>query len=131
VSSIRFLPYQPRELLPESLSAADVHVVGLAKGLSGYVVPSRLYGVMAVGRPVIVAAESTSETARIVEAIGCGVVVPPGRPELITKAIRKAYAGEYDLEAMGTSARRFAVEEADRRVAVDRYRVVFREVIET
>ncbi len=54
---VRFWPYQPRELLPLSLSSADVHVVGLARGLSGYVVPSRLYGILAVGRPVIVAAD--------------------------------------------------------------------------
>jgi glycosyltransferase involved in cell wall biosynthesis len=78
-----------------------------------------------------VAAEPTSETAQIVESVGCGIVVPPGRPELITQVIRKAYAGEYDLEAMGAHARRFAVEEADRSVAVERYRRVFREVIES
>jgi colanic acid biosynthesis glycosyl transferase WcaI len=131
VDSIRFLPYQDREILSESLSSADVHIVGLAKGLSGYVVPSRLYGIMAVGRPVIVAAEPTSETAQIVESIGCGIVVAPGRPELITETIRKAHAGQYDLEAMGVRARRFAVEEADRSVAVERYRAVFREVIKS
>src|SRR5262249_12146825 len=50
---IRFLPYQPREVLSQSLSSADVHFVGLAPGLAGYVVPSRLYGIMAVARPVI------------------------------------------------------------------------------
>jgi len=41
---VSFLGYQPRELLSQSLSSADVHFVGLARGLSGYVVPSRLYG---------------------------------------------------------------------------------------
>ncbi len=51
--TVRFLPYQKRERLPLSLSSADVHVVGLAKGLAGYVVPSRLYGILAAGRPVI------------------------------------------------------------------------------
>ena len=61
-------PYQPRELLPQSLSSADVHVVGLARGLSGYVVPSRLYGILAAGRPVIVAADPESETAQLVRA---------------------------------------------------------------
>ena len=50
---MRFLPYQKRERLPLSLSSADVHVVGLAKGLAGYVVPSRLYGILSAGRPVI------------------------------------------------------------------------------
>ncbi len=80
--------YQPRELLADSLSAADVHVVGLARGLSGYVVPSRLYGVLAVGRPVLAAAEPDSETAQVIEEVGAGVVVPAGRPELLARAIR-------------------------------------------
>src|SRR5919204_255970 len=53
---VQFLYYQERGVLPQSLSAADIHVVGLAPGLAGYVVPSRLYGILAVGRPVIAAA---------------------------------------------------------------------------
>ena len=52
--TVRFFPYQKRSRLPLSLSSADVHVVGLAKGLSGYVVPSRVYGILAAGRPVVV-----------------------------------------------------------------------------
>ena len=67
---MRFFGYQPREVLPESLSAADIHVVGLAKGPRGYVVPSRLYGILAVGRPVIVAADAESETAQVVQEAG-------------------------------------------------------------
>src|SRR5207237_4749281 len=55
--AVRFLDYQHRAVLPLSLSAAHIHVVGLARGLSGYVVPSRLYGVLAVGRSVIVTAD--------------------------------------------------------------------------
>ncbi len=81
----------------------NVHVVGLARGLSGYVVPSRLYGILSVGRPVIVAADEESETAQLVEQVGCGVVVPPGRPELLAEAIRAAHDGEFDLEAMGAA----------------------------
>ena len=90
---VRFLPYQKRERLPLSLSSADVHVVGLAKGLAGYVVPSRLYGILSAGRPVIVAAEDESETARLVREVGCGVVIPPGRPELLARTIRAARRG--------------------------------------
>ena len=120
--SVFFLPYQPREVLPQSLSAADVHVVGLARGLSGYVVPSRLYGIMSVGRPVIVAADATSETSQLVDRVGCGLVVQPGRPELLARAIRRAYDGELDLEEMGRRAREYVTTEADRSVAVGRYR---------
>lgn len=119
---VRFLGYQPRELLSLTLSTADVHVVGLARGLSGYVVPSRLYGVLSAGRPVIVAADSDSETARVVLQEGCGIVVPPGRPELLAEVIRSAHDGELDLAGMGRRGREFVVREADRSVAFARYR---------
>jgi colanic acid biosynthesis glycosyl transferase WcaI len=122
VDQVRFLYYQPRGALPSSLSAADVHVVGLASGLAGYVVPSRLYGILAVARPVIVAADPESETAQVVEEAGCGIVVPPGRPELLARVIRDAHDGKYDLEAMGARGREWVEREADRSVAVGRYR---------
>ena len=125
---VRFLPYQPRELLSQSLSAAHVHVVGLARGLAGFVVPSRLYGVLAVGRPVIVAADEESETARVVREASCGVIVPPGRPELLARAIRDAYEERLDLEEMGRRGRDWVVSEADRQVALRRYRDLLREV---
>jgi putative colanic acid biosynthesis glycosyltransferase WcaI len=119
---VSFRPYQPRELLSQSLSAADLHYVGLAKGLSGYVVPSRLYGILAAGRPVLVAADEDSETVRLVEEVGCGVVVPPGRPELIAQVLREAHAGGLDLERMGAAGRAYVEREADRSVAFGRYR---------
>ncbi len=125
---VTFLPYQPRELLAQSLSAADVHVVGLARGLAGYVVPSRLYGVLAVGRPVIVAADGETETVRLVERIGCGVTVPPGRPDLLAAAIRRAHDGELDLAELGERGRAYVATEGDRRTAVGRYRELLLDV---
>jgi putative colanic acid biosynthesis glycosyltransferase WcaI len=122
VDQVRFLYYQPRGVLPHSLSAADVHVVGLASGLAGYVVPSRLYGILAVAKPVIVAADLESETAQAVAEAGCGIVVPPGRPELLARAIRDAHDGRYDLKAMGARGREWVEREADRSVALRRYR---------
>ncbi len=126
---VRFLPYQPRETLPESLSAADVHVVGLARGLAGYVVPSRLYGVLAVARPVICAADAESETAQLVERVGCGILVEPGRPDLLADAIRRAHSDVFDLEEMGRRGREYVTQEADRRVAVRRYRELLDELV--
>jgi glycosyltransferase involved in cell wall biosynthesis len=125
---VRFKPYQPRELLSQTLSAADLHYVGLAKGLSGYVVPSRLYGILAAGRPVLVAAEQDSETVRLVDEVGCGIVVPPGRPELVAGILRKAHAGDLDLEGMGAKGRSYVEREADRSVAFDRYRTLLADV---
>jgi colanic acid biosynthesis glycosyl transferase WcaI len=127
--NVTFFGYQPRELLSLSLSAAHVHVVGLARGLSGYVVPSRLYGILAVGRPAIVAADEDSETARLVHDVACGVVVPPGRPELLAAAIREFHDGTHDLEAMGERGREYVRAHADRSVAVERYRELLRELV--
>jgi glycosyltransferase involved in cell wall biosynthesis len=128
VEQVAFMGYQPRELLADSLSSADIHVVGLARGLSGYVVPSRLYGVLAVARPVLAAAEADSETAKVIAQVGAGLVVPPGRPELLARAIRQAHDGEHDLDELGRRGREWVAGEGDRQVAIGRYRELLHEV---
>ena len=126
---IRFLGYQPRARLGLSLGSGDLHYVGLARGLSGYVVPSRLYGILAVGRPVLVSADADSETVRLVEEVGCGVVVPPGRPELVAGVIRDVVEGRLSLDGMGERGRAWVEREADQEVAFDRYRGLVAELI--
>jgi glycosyltransferase involved in cell wall biosynthesis len=128
VDSVSFLPYQPREVLPESLGSADVHFVGLARGLAGFIVPSRIWGVLAAGRPVLAAADEDSETVALVRETECGIAVPPGEPLRLAEAIRACYDGMYDLEAMGRRARAYAEAKADRSFAVARYRAVLEEV---
>lgn len=127
LGAVRFLDYQARDVLSQSLSTGDIHVVGLARGLAGYVVPSRLYGILAAGRPVVVAAERESETAQVVERVGCGVVVEPGRPELLAEVLREAYDGKLDLEEMGRRGREWVASEGGREIAVARYRQLLRE----
>ncbi len=121
-STVQFLPYQPREMLPLSLASGDLHYVGLARGLAGYVVPSRVYGILAAGRPVLVSADRESETVRLVEEARCGVVVPPGRPELVAGVIRDVVEGQVSLDGMGERGRAWVEREADQEVAFDRYR---------
>ena len=129
LDAVRFLPYQPRERLSQSLSSADVHFVGLARGLAGYVVPSRLYGIMAAGRPVLVSADEESETAQLVRKVGCGLVMPPGEPDRIAAAIRSLAAGEHDLEEMGRRGRVYVEQEAGRQTAMARYRALLSELV--
>ncbi len=128
---VSFLPYQARDLLPQSLSSADIHFVGLARGLAGYVVPSRLYGILAAGRPVIVAADDESETAQIVRDVGCGILIPPGRPDLLAATLRELAAGMYDLDEMGRRGRLYVEEQADRGIAVERYRQLLAGLVRT
>jgi colanic acid biosynthesis glycosyl transferase WcaI len=127
--NVSFREYQPRERLSQSLSSADIHFVGLARGLAGYVVPSRMYGVLAAGRPVLVAADEDSETAQLVRSVGCGIVIAPGRPDLVAEEIRKAAAGEYDLAEMGRRGRSWVEAEGGREQAIERYRHVLAELL--
>jgi colanic acid biosynthesis glycosyl transferase WcaI len=128
-STVRFLGYQPRGRLSLSLAAADLHFVGLARGLSGFVVPSRVYGILAVGRPVLVSADADSETVALVREADCGIVVPPGRPELVAGVIRDAIEGRLSLEGMGERGRAWVEREADREVAFGRYRRLVADVV--
>ena len=127
-SQVSFVGYQDRAKLPLSLASADLHFVGLARGLSGYVVPSRLYGVLAAGRAVLAAAEEESETAQLVSSIGCGIVIPPGEPDLVAEEIRKAATGHYDLAEMGRRGREWVVREAGLDHAVAEYGRLLAEV---
>ena len=86
--NVEFRPYAPREQLSESLSAVDAHLVSLHPSLEGLIVPSKLYGIMAVGRPVIFVGSPGGEAARIIEECRCGVVVEPGDAEGLVHAIR-------------------------------------------
>lgn len=127
--SVLFLPYQPREMLSLSLSTADVHFVALGKGLSGYIVPSRLNGVLSVGRPVIVAADEDSEIVTVVASADCGIAIPPGRPEILAAVIRDARAQKHDLAAMGENGRAYVDRELDSSVSIARYRDLLADLI--
>ncbi|MDQ3875436.1 MAG: glycosyltransferase family 4 protein [Actinomycetota bacterium] len=123
-----FVEHQPRAIASLCIASADVHAIGLTRGLAGYVVPSRLYGVLAARRPVIVGAEEESETARLVHEVECGLVVPPGDPPALAGAIRAFHAGHYDLDAMGGRGRDYVLRDASLAVAVSRYRDLLEEV---
>jgi glycosyltransferase involved in cell wall biosynthesis len=129
--AVRFLPWQEYTQRSLPISAADLHVVGLARGLAGYVVPSRLYGVLAAGRPVVAAAEAESETAQLVAEVGCGIAIEPGDPLALAEVLRAAHGGAYDLAEMGRRARAFAETASDRSIAVGRYRAVLDEIRRT
>jgi colanic acid biosynthesis glycosyl transferase WcaI len=125
---VEFVPYQPRPRISESLSSADLHFVGLTPGLAGFVVPSRVYGILAAGRPILAAVEEESETAALVREVGCGIVVAPSRSDLVAEAIRAASRGEYDLEEMGRRGREFAESQGSLEAAVANYRQLLLEV---
>jgi len=101
----RLLPYQPRERLRESLSAADVHLVTVRAGLEGLMVPSKLYGCMAAGRAIAYVGPAHSEAAHITTAERCGVHVLPGDPAALAEALVRLAEDRPTTAEMGRRAR--------------------------
>lgn len=76
--SFCFVPYQPREALADSMAAANVHWVSLLPELEGLVVPSKVYGILAAGRPTIFIGDAAGELAQLIRENACGCIVQPG-----------------------------------------------------
>ena len=103
--NIRSLPFQPLSRIGTSLSAADVHVVSLADEAVGVIHPCKIYGAMAIGRPVLFFGPEASHVGDIFRAGDIGRVVPHGDVQAAVSAIRELMAMSDDVRgAMGRRA---------------------------
>ena len=105
LDNVRFLPFQPRDQLRWTYASSDVCLVSLKPGLAGYIVPSKLYPILAAGRPYIAAVEAISEVAALTERHRCGVVVTPGDAAQLAAEIQRLAEQRPEREAMGARAR--------------------------
>jgi colanic acid biosynthesis glycosyl transferase WcaI len=106
--NVRFLPFRPVEQIPHVMMAGDIHIVTVKRGLEGVVVPSKLYSILAAGRPVLVVAPKECDAARIVVQDGCGIVANPDDPAAVAAAIRELRSDPVQLSEMGKRARESA-----------------------
>jgi colanic acid biosynthesis glycosyl transferase WcaI len=106
--NVRFLPFRPVEQIPHVMMAGDLHIVTVRRGLEGVVVPSKLYSILAAGRPVLAVAAATSDAARIVVESGCGIAADPDNPAAVAAAIRELRGDPSRLAEMGRRARETA-----------------------
>lgn len=105
LANVRFEPLQERDCLPQSLAAADVHVSILQPQFEGLVVPSKLYGIMAVGRPSIFIGDLAGETAGILRAADAGVSVARGDADGLAHAILRLRDSPLERGRLGANAR--------------------------
>ena len=104
-SNVRILPFRPVEQVSHVMMAGDLHIVTIRRGLEGVVVPSKLYSILAAGRPVLAVAAPESDAARIVCESGCGIAVDPDDPAAVARAIREMRNDPARLAEMGRRAR--------------------------
>jgi glycosyltransferase involved in cell wall biosynthesis len=128
LDNVRFLPYAQRDQLAESFASADVFVVSLQRGLSGYIVPSKLYGILAAGRPYVAAVDDACEVAVITRTHDCGRLAEPGSAQNLAEQIRAFYE-DRELTAMSGANARTASLQFDRKTQVARYMSVFEAVV--
>ena len=127
LSNVSFLPYQPKEKLKESFGTADVFIVSLKPGLAGYIVPSKLYGILAAGRPYVAAVEEESEVAAVTRKHECGLLADPGDVRRIADCILTLYHDPRLLRRFGENARH-AAHEFDRPLQIRAYFDIFEEL---
>lgn len=128
--NIVFIPYQDKESLIYSLNAGDVHWCVNAKGIKGISCPSKAYGIMAVGKPIIGVLEKGTEIRGLIEKCNCGKCCEPGNYDEVAEIIRwyieNAESGE--VKAMGENGRRYLEENLTKDISIRKYRKAILEI---
>ena len=102
--NVRFLPFFPSSKIPSVLAAADAHVITVKRGLEGVVVPSKMYSVLAAGKPVVAVAPEECDVVSIGARKGFSVAANPDDPAQLVQAVRRISRNPGLLRSMGASA---------------------------
>lgn len=108
LENLTILDPLPFEEFRDGLNACNIAIISFSSGMSGISVPSRMYNVLAAGKPLMAVCDNDSELAAVVREEGIGWVIAPGRPDLIVSALREAKAHPGCLRSMGERARKAA-----------------------
>lgn len=104
-SNIRFLDFFPASEIPSVLAAADAHVITIKRGLEGVVVPSKMYGILAAGKPIVAVAPKDTDAVSLGIQRGFAVAANPDRPAEVAHAVRVLVSDPKKLRTMGEAAR--------------------------
>ena len=128
LANLRFVDMQPKERLPEVLAAGDIHVVPLRRGLARSSVPSKLYSILAAGRPVLASVDEGTEVARTIERAGAGVAVAPEDPDAFAAGLTRLLDDPEGARQMGERGRRFVEGWASPAAVAGQYEALFEEL---
>jgi colanic acid biosynthesis glycosyl transferase WcaI len=106
--NVRFLPFFPASKIPSVLAAPDAHIITVKRGLEGVVVPSKMYGILAAGKPILAVAAKATDAASLGTKFGFAVSADPDSPEKVAAAIRSLVMDGKKVQDMGKAARAVA-----------------------
>jgi colanic acid biosynthesis glycosyl transferase WcaI len=122
LTNVMFLPFQPYSIVPDIYATSDVSLVPQAEGTSLFGLPSKIYRIMACGRPVLAVSDATSELAALISGhADCGAVVGPNDPEALAQMIKRAYDDRLWWSSKGARGREFVVEQYSVKKVADAY----------
>jgi colanic acid biosynthesis glycosyl transferase WcaI len=108
--NVRFLPFFPAGKIASVLSAADAHIVTIKRGLEGVIVPSKMYGILAAGKPIVAVAPRDTDVAAIGEKRGFAIWADPENASQVADAVRQISASPETLRRMGEAAQAAAID---------------------
>jgi colanic acid biosynthesis glycosyl transferase WcaI len=123
--NVQFLPYQSYDQVPILYSSADIGLIPLRRGFSNDSVPSKLFTIMGVARPVIASVDSQSETFDVINEAKCGVCLEPENPQALADAILAVYSDKARAEEMGRRGRLYAETHYTRTSVARQYEAIF------
>ena len=103
--NIRFIDYFPHGKIPSVLAAADAHIITVKRGLEGVVVPSKMYGILAAGKPIVAVTPKESDVASLGVQQGFAVMADPDKAAELAQVVRRLTADPNRLKTMGDAAR--------------------------
>jgi glycosyltransferase involved in cell wall biosynthesis len=125
LNNVTFRTFVDRSELNTSLNASDVSVVAFKKGMAGISVPSRLYNLMAAGKPILAVVDDASEVADVIREAYLGVTVPPESPKLLAEQILALKDDPKRQSQMAENSRKEAVAKYSYSAIKQHYRYLF------
>jgi colanic acid biosynthesis glycosyl transferase WcaI len=124
LANVIFLPTQPRELLPDMLCAADISLVIQQAAVTDFMMPSKLVGILASARPVIVSANETSELSKVVKQANCALIVKPEEIGQLRDAILELYRDTKKRRSLGKKGREYACKHFSQKIILPKFQEV-------
>jgi glycosyltransferase involved in cell wall biosynthesis len=129
LTNITLLPYQPRSEVPFIYAAADISLVPLMAGTARTTIPSKIYTIMASGRPVLASVDTDSELVWIIKQGCCGLAIPPDDADALEKGIRHAFNAQAEFKVYGENGRRYVEAHFSRRAVTEQYHTLIQQLV--
>ncbi len=121
LNNITFLPFQPKEELCDSLNCADLHIVPMAENMAKYLMPSKIYGIMAAGKPFLAIVDEGTEIYKLINETECGFQLTYNRYQEAVNLLVDCLNEKDRLAEMGRKGRKYFEENFDRKMVTEKY----------